>query len=140
MGQNWDRGDTYSAMEVLRYIAEFLDGLPGRKNLIWFSGTFPLALFPSDEDVPDYAQEVKATLDLVAQDQIAIYPVDVRGVVVTDWKATDGDPGGAADTGGAILGAQHWRILARPCGRHTTPVPQVVCFPAEATLWSLAAT
>ena len=115
MGQNWDRGDTYSAMEVLRYIAEFLDGLPGRKNLIWFSGTFPLALFPSDEDVPDYAQEVKATLDLVAQDQIAIYPVDVRGVVVTDWKATDGDPGGAADTGG--------QYSARNIGGPAGPAP-----------------
>jgi VWFA-related protein len=100
MGQNWDRGDPYSAMEVLRYIAEFLDGLPGRKNLIWFSGTFPLSLFPSGEDVPSYAEEAKATLDLVAQDQIAIYPVDVRGAVATDWKATDGDPGGAADSGG----------------------------------------
>ena len=55
---------------------------------------------PTREDVPDYAEEVKATLDLVAQDQIAIYPVDVRGVVVADWKATAGDPGGAADSGG----------------------------------------
>jgi VWFA-related protein len=100
MGQNWDRGDTVSAMEVLRYLATYLDGLPGRKNLIWFSGTFPLSLFPSGEDVPNYSEQVKATLDLVARDQIAIYPVDARGVVVADWHATDGDPGGAADTGG----------------------------------------
>jgi VWFA-related protein len=100
MGQNWDRGDQYSAMEVLRYLAEYLDGLPGRKNLIWFSGAFPLSLTPTREDVFDYSEEVKATLDLVAQDQIAIYPVDVRGVVVADWKATSGDPGGAADSGG----------------------------------------
>ncbi len=100
MGQNWDRGDPYSAMEVLRYIAEYLDGLPGRKNLIWFSGTFPLSLFPTGEDVPSYSEQVKATLDIVARDQIAIYPVDVRGVVVTDWHGTSGDPGGAADSGG----------------------------------------
>ncbi len=100
MGQNWDRGDTVSAMEVLRYLATYLDGLPGRKNLIWFSGTFPLSLFPSGEDVPNYSEQVKATLDLVARDQIAIYPVDARGVVVADWHATDGDPGGASDTGG----------------------------------------
>ena len=100
MGQNWDRGDTYSAMEVIRYIAEYLDGLPGRKNLIWFSGTFPLSLFPTDADVPSYTEEVKATLDLVAQDQIAIYPVDVRGVVVQDFHASDADPGGAGDSGG----------------------------------------
>jgi VWFA-related protein len=100
MGQNWDRGDTQSALAVLRYIAEYLDGLPGRKNLIWFSGGFPLYLFPTDEDVPDYAEKVRATLDLVARDQIAIYPVDVRGVVVVNWHATDADPGGAADSGG----------------------------------------
>lgn len=100
MGQNWDRGDTYSAMEVLRYLAEYLDGLPGRKNLIWFSGTFPLSLFPTDANVPSYTEQVKATLDLVARDQIAIYPVDVRGVVAVDFKATDADPGGAGDSGG----------------------------------------
>jgi VWFA-related protein len=100
MGQNRGRGDVISAMEVLRYLAEYLDGLPGRKNLIWFSGGFPLTLFPSSQDVPTYAEQVKATLDLVARDQIAIYPVDVRGVVVVDWHATDGDPGGAADSGG----------------------------------------
>ena len=80
MGQNWDRGDTYSDDGSAPLHCGVSGRTPGRKNLIWFSGTFPLALFPSDEDVPDYAQEVKATLDLVAQDQIAIYPVDVRGV------------------------------------------------------------
>ena len=101
MGQNWDRGDTQSTMSVLRYIAEFLDGLPGRKNLIWFSGGFPLQLTPTKEDVPDYAAKMRSTLDLVAREQIAIYPVDGRGVVVADWHATDGDPGGASDSGGS---------------------------------------
>jgi VWFA-related protein len=100
LGQNYDRSDPYSAMEVIRYIAEYLDGLPGRKNLIWFSGTFPLSLFPTAADVPSYAEQVKATLDLVAADQIAIYPVDVRGVVVVDFHASDADPGGAGDSGG----------------------------------------
>ncbi len=115
MGQNWDRGDTFSAMEVIRYIAEYLDGMPGRKNLIWFSGTFPLSLYPGPDDVPNYAAEVKSTLDLVAQDQIAIYPIDVRGPVVADWKSTDIDAGGA---GGGQFSSRDVGGPAGPSGRN----------------------
>jgi hypothetical protein len=61
-----------------------LEGLPGRKNLIWFSSQFPVSLFAADTDGPNFQEETKATLDLLARDQIAVYPVDARGVPSQD--------------------------------------------------------
>ncbi len=94
LGQNYGKNSTVETLRVLGYIAEYLDGLPGRKNLIWFSGTFPLSLFPNQDDAPAYAQKVKKTLDLMAQDQIAIYPVDGTGVTVGNPHAPTGATGG----------------------------------------------
>jgi hypothetical protein len=61
--------------------------LEGRKNLIWFASQFPLSLFAADTDGPNFQEETKATLDLLAHDQIAVYPVDARGVPYGDSHA-----------------------------------------------------
>jgi VWFA-related protein len=94
MGQNHGKDNTAETLRVLGYIAGYLDGLPGRKNLIWFSGAFPLSLFPNQDDAPTYTQEVKKTLNLLAQDQIAIYPVDGSGLLVGNPHAPTGATGG----------------------------------------------
>jgi VWFA-related protein len=122
MGQNFGRGDPYAAIGVMRSLATYLDGLPGRKNLIWFSGEFPLSLFPSDENVPSYAEQVKTTLDLLARDQIAIYPVDIRGVVTADWHGATEAPGGAA--GGGTTPADIIADPGAPSGAEPQPSSQ----------------
>jgi VWFA-related protein len=68
-------------LEVLNEIATFVDGLPGRKNVIWFSGSFPLDLSPKLGVPPDVQEATRETLRALARTQTAIYPVDVRGVV-----------------------------------------------------------
>lgn len=73
---------------VFRSIADYLDGLPGHKNVIWFSGRFPLPVFATDGQDPVYQAKVVETLRGLAQTQIAIYPVDVRGVVALVGPAT----------------------------------------------------
>ena len=99
MGRNAGRGDVGLMVSVLNDISNFLDGLSGRKNLIWFSGRFPLTLFPSDDDGQTYRDEIKDTLNTMVRAQIAIYPVDVRGVIVTDSYAPSGaTPGGGVYT------------------------------------------
>ena len=85
-GSNYGRGYPLSALYTLHYIASFVEGLPGRKNLIWFSSQFPLPLFASDPNAIYYQEETKATLDTLAQNQIAVYPVDARGVPANDAK------------------------------------------------------
>jgi hypothetical protein len=69
-------------VSVLTRIAQYLDGLPGRKNLIWFAGSFPVQMSPSEDDPPDVQQEIKKAIDTLVQARVAVYPIDVRGVVV----------------------------------------------------------
>jgi len=86
-GENFGRGDRISALDTLHTIATYLDGMEGRKNLIWFASQFPLSLFAADTDGPNFQAETRATLDLLAHDQIALYPVDGRGVAYQDSHA-----------------------------------------------------
>jgi VWFA-related protein len=98
MGANFGRGDRLAASARLASIARYLAPMAGRKNLIWFASQFPLSLLPIQDDTDAYREEVKATIDLLADTRIAVYPVDVSGVVVTESYAPSGDAGGAGIT------------------------------------------
>jgi len=73
-------------LDAMNDLARYLSGLPGRKNLIWFSGSFPLNVLP-DGNLPNpfgamaqFADDVKSTADLLTRSQVAVYPVDARGL------------------------------------------------------------
>jgi len=81
--------DTLQAMEV---IAGHLSGIPGRKNLIWFSAGFPfslgLGLEPGQERATSpgqeqrtFSREVQHATRALNNAGVAIYPVDARGLV-----------------------------------------------------------
>ena len=81
-----------STPRVLMGIAKFLSGLPGHKNVIWISEAFPSAIMPSADPGSEgrsMSDEVKEATDALARGQIAVYPVDVRGVAVTGASATN---------------------------------------------------
>jgi VWFA-related protein len=111
------RQDVGLMISVFTDIGQYLQGLPGRKNLIWFSGDFPMQLFPSDGDPSEYRDEVKAALDTMAEGQIAIYPVDVRGVVVENPYAPSGSTGAGGLTSDYRSGGS-----PAPSGGGTQPV------------------
>ncbi|HVN93137.1 MAG TPA: VWA domain-containing protein [Terracidiphilus sp.] len=91
-------------LEAMNELARYLSVLPGHKNLIWFSGSFPLDTLPNDElsappSIPttgtapsfsagadpyslgvDFRDDVRRTSDLMARGRIAVYPVDARGL------------------------------------------------------------
>lgn len=70
-------------LEAIRLLCRYLSGFPGRKNLIWFSGSFPNILVSNlGERVPNLAleRELKETLNLLASAQVAVYPVAAHGV------------------------------------------------------------
>ena len=81
-------------LQALQQIARSLSGIPGRKNLIWLSSGFPLKV--EGEFVPagvsiegrDYSQVVRQTTSILAQAQIAVYPVDVQGLNIGGIDAT----------------------------------------------------
>src|ERR1022692_2546304 len=68
-------------------LARYLVGIPGRKNVIWFSGSFPLNIEPNvnEQDPNDSVvrndEEVRKTDNLLTRAQVAVYPVDARGVM-----------------------------------------------------------
>jgi VWFA-related protein len=73
-------------LDSLKQLAAYLGGIPGRKNLIWFSGSFPFSLDP-DVTLSNefsvarvYSDQLKATSDLLTTSRVAVYPVDARGL------------------------------------------------------------
>lgn len=77
-------------LHAIEFIANHLARLPGRKNLIWVSGGFPLTIgFNSLAqwnnplvDQRTFSNEVNRTVQAVNNANMAIYPVDARGLMV----------------------------------------------------------
>lgn len=91
-----------STPAILGKIGEYLADLPGHKNLIWLSGSFPSAILPTSDpnsEALSVSDQVKQATDILARARIAVYPIDVRGVVATAPSA--GTPG-APDAGAGL--------------------------------------
>jgi VWFA-related protein len=76
-------------LDALNQIARYLSGLQGRKNLIWFSGSFPINILPDGDLKNPFAvvasseDEFRQTTNLLAYSQVAVYPVDARGLMAS---------------------------------------------------------
>jgi VWFA-related protein len=86
VGFQTDLRITYTT-NALTSIARSLSGYPGRKNLIWVSEAFPLSIDPNMELTGDifagtrnYGPQIAKTADALIDAQIAIYPIDARGL------------------------------------------------------------
>jgi len=85
---------------VLARIGEYLADLPGHKNLIWFSGSFPSTIMPDGNAMTEalsVSDQIKEATDSLTRGRVAVYPVDVRGVVATSPSASAGAPPGNGD-------------------------------------------
>jgi VWFA-related protein len=75
-------------LDAMSQIARYLSSIPGRKNLIWFSGSFPISILPDTTGtlpdpfavVADSEKEFRDTVNLLARSQVAVYPIDARGL------------------------------------------------------------
>lgn len=92
---------TYT-LQGLQQIAQALGGFPGRKALIWAGGGFPFSvsdntmqLAPAGRDsLTDVLPLYEHTWQLLNDAQIALYPVDVKGLqTVTTPSASVRNPG-----------------------------------------------
>lgn len=90
-GGNYGRGNPYTAVDMLTHVGEYLDGIPGRKNLLWLSGGFALNLFAREADDSELRDAVIAAINALAQAQVAVYPVDVSGVQLDISAAFNND-------------------------------------------------
>jgi VWFA-related protein len=92
---------TYT-LQGMQQVAQTLAGFPGRKSLIWAGGGFPFSvsdntmqLAPAGRDsLSDVLPMYERTWQLLNDAQIALYPVDVKGLqVVTTPSASVRNPG-----------------------------------------------
>jgi VWFA-related protein len=102
---------TLITVEAMRSLTRMLGGLQGRKNVVWMTADLPFDMIPEDRNVSDaelatllpvngsqapsirgagavasevrqlHGQEIKDAESQLASANIAIYPVDVRGLV-----------------------------------------------------------
>ncbi len=76
-------------LDAINQLVRYLAGIPGRKNLIWFSGSFPLNVLP-DGSISDpfmvvasAEEEYRETTNLLTRAQVAVYPIDARGIMTS---------------------------------------------------------
>ena len=72
-------------LAAIENLARYLSDLPGRKNLIWFAGSFPRVIPDSDQEngfgpMANFADDMKWIANLLMRSQVAVYPVDARGL------------------------------------------------------------
>jgi len=83
-----------STLASLQALAQSVAGYPGRKNLIWLSGDFPIGFGPDSAvqtRLPSYLlyqQDVKRTASMLSSSQIAVFPIDVRGLQIIGMSSS----------------------------------------------------
>jgi VWFA-related protein len=132
-GKNYGTADWGAALSNLKFIAEYMGGLPGRKNLLWLASIFPIPVGPSvvgnaiatasmpstpgslgaqggpqGLDLSYLASEsIKHTYAAMMRSQVALYPVSLTGI------AGSSDAGGSSD---AMADHQVMDDIARSTG------------------------
>ena len=103
-------------LTAFRGIAQAVAGLPGRKSMVWLTGSFPMATYTriikysADADNnpnrvaidQNYDDRIKETTSALTDAQIAVYPVDARGLLgqLAGGAESQGlDAGGELKTG-----------------------------------------
>jgi VWFA-related protein len=108
-------------LQAMQQLARYCSGIPTRKNLIWFSGSFPLSLDsdPSLDSPLDatrnFSEEVRETSHLLSAARVAVYPVDARGLFtlpMVDANYSESSSPNAAGSGGGPIGGGRRGTLA----------------------------
>ena len=88
-------------LTALEAIARHLMGVPGRKNLIWVSSGFPIAIGLSpgafmsaenkgtNQELFEYTERTQQISRLLAEAEVAVYPIDPVGVRVDSMYHPD---------------------------------------------------
>ena len=107
----------YTTLDALSALARSVSSYPGRKNLIWLSGSFPIRLKPSAaglmqlnggsfapttglETAPNFPAALRVATRALATARIAVYPIDVRGIQMSgvDISVSAGESASFAGT------------------------------------------
>ena len=112
-------------LDALNQLARYLTGIPGRKNLIWFSGSFPINILP-DGDLQDpfaaaagFEDEFRETTNLLTLNQVAVYPVDARGLMVSP-SFSAAKSGGQYGRNPSTFGKDDTKFFEQTAAEHAT--------------------
>lgn len=76
-------------LDALNQLGRYLAGFPGRKNLIWFSASFPFSVLPAGAERRAESvgsdDEFKETVNLLANNQVSVYPINAHGIITNSW-------------------------------------------------------
>ncbi|HEY1502107.1 MAG TPA: VWA domain-containing protein [Acidobacteriaceae bacterium] len=124
---------TFDAMHQL---AGYLATIPGRKNLVWFTGSVPFSLMtgsnPNQDQMADLQDQAKKLMELLTLARVALYPVDARGLLGTpgaDAQSRVMNPNlfnSTGPAGGATQGPVPSQAIANSAGLPGQTVSQVV--------------
>lgn len=91
-------------IEALTTLAHRLAGYPGRKNLLWISTGFPIAINDADGVPRDYWTVLKRMASALSEGKIAVYPINPAGVQAFSFFEAGTRPRDTSATGaqGAI--------------------------------------
>jgi len=82
-------------LEAIADIARYLSAVPGRKNLIWFAGDFPIVILPKFDQRQEAADngislsQIRKAADLLTAARVAVYPVYANGIMSDDIVSSD---------------------------------------------------
>ena len=97
-----------STMTAFRTIVRHLDGLPGRKNLIWLTASIPFTYGTGAERQKDDKAELDRMERLMSEANVAVYAVDPRGAGAGNRLSAGGNTNSsgvaASTTGGKLTG------------------------------------
>ena len=91
-------------LKALNSLGRSLAGYPGRKNLIWISESFPFNIGSERTNTAarNYSSDVAATGSLLSDAQVAVYPIDARGLVNYSAYSVPTSPGTSATLAGSM--------------------------------------
>lgn len=74
-------------VDAMNQLARYLSTVPGRKNLIWYTGAVPINIAPDATQMDptstlrDYGNRFARLAELMSLARVAVYPVDARGLL-----------------------------------------------------------
>lgn len=116
---------TRYTLDAMNQLARYLSGIPGRKNLIWFSGSFPLNIMPNGDLSDPFAAvasseaEFRETANLLTLSQVAVYPVDARGLMTSPLFSA-ANSGSRYARNPAAFGRDQAKFLQQTAEEHMT--------------------
>ena len=83
------RNRVLTTVDAMKAIARHVEHMGGRKNLVWVSGAFPIMIgfdepmkLGDTRDRAVFADEIEEAARALMQANVAVYPVDARGLMV----------------------------------------------------------